>query len=246
MPPVAQSSSPHPHRLVNILVTLLLVLPLSACNQPDSYPKSITLAATSSSPVSEVTFTAPSTPAASPGVSPTPLNTPTLQPTKAPHASLIPTFTLIPTATYTPRGTLPGYNAPVFALEGLNTTGDGIISLENLKGRPAVLVFFTTWCPECRTLTPVIVETAPKFSNLVQVIGIIGGESRSAAEAYIRENGITYPVALDYDGDVGRGFNIIAIPTLVFIDSQSRIVNHYIGYLDREQLQKRIQRIIDH
>lgn len=253
MPRSPRRSSPHLRKLSRASVIGLIVLNLAACFQPGSPSTPTTQTGLARRVAGDVTLPAPIVITATPQASPTPTASPNLpdSPTPLPTNTPLPSLTPIPTrptravtATHTPLSTLAGYKAPDFTLEGLNITDGEEISLASIAGQPAVLVFFTTWCPDCRTLTPVIVETEPKVRKIARIIGIDLGESRSTVEDYVEKNGIKYPVALDSGYLAARNFQVPVIPTLIFIDSQGRIVNRYIGYLTSEDLIERIQNIV--
>ncbi len=67
-------------------------------------------------------------------------------------------------------GTAVGNTAPEFQLA--NTNGASV-SLDSLRGQPAVLVFWTAWCPSCKEEAPHINELAAKYeAQGVRVLGI--------------------------------------------------------------------------
>ncbi|MCA1605641.1 MAG: peroxiredoxin family protein, partial [Acidobacteria bacterium] len=63
-----------------------------------------------------------------------------------------------------------GNTAPDFQL----TKMDGSqVSLADLHGRPAVLIFWTAWCPVCKEEAPLFNALAEKYGPRgVQVLGI--------------------------------------------------------------------------
>ena len=58
------------------------------------------------------------------------------------------------------RGTMIGNTAPDFQLARMDGS---TVSLANLRGQPAVIVFWTAWCPNCK-------EEAPSFNQLAEQI----------------------------------------------------------------------------
>ncbi|MEO8574569.1 MAG: redoxin domain-containing protein, partial [Pyrinomonadaceae bacterium] len=56
------------------------------------------------------------------------------------------------------REAKPGQLAPEFEVRGLDGTN---ISFEDIEGNPAVLVFWTAWCPSCK-------EEAPALNKLAE------------------------------------------------------------------------------
>jgi len=92
------------------------------------------------------------------------------------------------------------------------------VSLADLRGHPAVLVFWTAWCPVCK-------EEALHFNQLaaqyeprgVRVLGINIQDSFARTEAGIKEFGIRYPVARDPDATVTRRYKVTGTPTVIFL-----------------------------
>lgn len=129
-----------------------------------------------------------------------------------------------PGSALAPTGTAVGDLAPDFQLSKMDGSP---FSLADLRGRPAVLVFWTAWCPVCK-------EEAPHFNQLaaqyepegVRVLGINIQDSVARTEAGIKEFGIRYPVARDADASVTRRYHVTGTPTVVFLDSQG-IVRYF-------------------
>lgn len=122
-------------------------------------------------------------------------------------------------------GTVPGNTAPDFQL----TRVDGAaVALSDLRGQPAVLVFWTAWCPICREEAPHINELAAEFEPRgVRVLGINIKDSEARTEAGIKDFGIRYPVARDGDASTARRYKVTGTPTIVFLDRQG--VVRYFG-----------------
>lgn len=112
-----------------------------------------------------------------------------------------------------------GDAAPAFAL----TTLDGKkISLDELKGKkPVMLVFWATWCPNCKAEVPAVNKIAAQFGPKgLAVIGINAGINDSAAKtrAYAERNRLAYDTAFDTNSIITRKYGVIGVPTIVMID----------------------------
>jgi peroxiredoxin len=114
------------------------------------------------------------------------------------------------------NGARVGNPAPDFQL----TKMDGSqVGLGDLRGKPAVLIFWTAWCPVCK-------EEAPHFNSLaaayeprgVNVLGINIQDSVARTEGGIRDFGIRYTVARDADAGVSRRYHVTGTPTIIFLD----------------------------
>lgn len=138
------------------------------------------------------------------------------------------------------RGIENGHLAPDFRLPSLQ--GNAWMTLQDLKGRPTVLSFWTTWCPYCLRQTPVMVEAHRRWESLgVQFVGINVRETSEPVNAYVTQHGIAYPVLLDADGVTATDYAIQGFPTTYFLDANLRIVMRHIGALTPEQLENYLQ-----
>lgn len=123
------------------------------------------------------------------------------------------------------RGTSIGNTAPDFQLANTNGTS---VSLDSLRGQPAVLVFWTAWCPSCKEEAPHINELAAKYeAQGVRVLGINIQDSPARLAGGVKEFGIKYPVASDADANVARRYKVVGTPTVVFLDKEG--VVRYFG-----------------
>lgn len=119
------------------------------------------------------------------------------------------------------RGTSIGQLAPEFDLE--RTDGQRI-SFKDLDGKPAVIVFWTAWCPVCKEEAPHINQLAAEFEPKgVTVVGINIGESDARIAEGIKDFGIKYAVAKDKDTLVSKSYKVIGTPTVVFLNRKGEV-----------------------
>ena len=140
---------------------------------------------------------------------------------------IILTWALLGTGCSEPLGAQVGEPAPNFKLENL----DGqFISLSDLKGKPVLLNFWATWCPPCRAEMPYLQQIYEEWSGKgLVVLAINIGDSHSEAKRFLQTNSLSLPVLLDTKKNVARKYNITAIPTTFFIDSDGIIRQKIIG-----------------
>ena len=89
---------------------------------------------------------------------------------------------------------------------------------------PVLLVFWATWCPECKAAIPEInaLTTGPLAEKL-QIFGIDFRESREKVAQAVKSRGIRYPVLLDERGQAARAYGVVGIPTYVLIDREGKV-----------------------
>jgi peroxiredoxin len=101
----------------------------------------------------------------------------------------------------------------------------GAYRLSDDRGKVVVLNYFASWCPPCQAETPQFdaIYRQRKASG-VQFIGMdVKDPSKSAAQSWIKDKGVTFPVVYDESaktaiqlGDVPMA----ALPSTVVIDKQ--------------------------
>ncbi len=128
--------------------------------------------------------------------------------------------------------------APVFAAQQgvekgkcpevvLKSPAGDMIHLTDFKGKhPVLLVFWASWCTDCR-------EEIPRLSKInagrFKVIAVNEGESAWKTKRYVSMNKIDYQVVLDSDGAVAKAFQVPGVPASVIIGASGSIVYRGIG-----------------
>ncbi len=129
------------------------------------------------------------------------------------------------------RGTAVGNTAPDFQLARVDGSQ---VSLDTLRGHPAVLVFWTAWCPSCKEEAPHVNGLAAKYeSQGIRVLGINIQDSPARLAGGVKEFGIKYEVASDADASVARRYKVVGTPTIVFLDAQG-VVRYFANELPED------------
>jgi peroxiredoxin len=127
------------------------------------------------------------------------------------------------------RSVETGQPAPDFVLEaraaGGGKDGRGAISavrLSDYRGRVVVLNFWASWCGPCRQEMPEFqAEYARRGRDggvVILAIDALSLDSREAADRFIEDMGVTFPVAFDATGDVLERYRVRGLPSTFFID----------------------------
>lgn len=94
------------------------------------------------------------------------------------------------------------------------------VTLAELRGKPALVHFWATWCPICGLEQGSIDALAKDYPVLTVAID----ESPSNdIRAYLREAGVDYPVLHDPGNDIARAYAIRGVPTSFVIDPVGNI-----------------------
>ena len=133
----------------------------------------------------------------------------------------------------TTQGAIPapkeGFLAPEFSLE---TLAGGRITLNELRGQVIVLNLWASWCPPCRAEMPAmqaVYETYRDQGLVILAINATNQDSLSAAQAFVEENQLDFPILLDLQGEVSTRYQLRSLPSTYFIDRQGMIQEIVIG-----------------
>ncbi len=129
-----------------------------------------------------------------------------------------------------------GAAAPAFSLERLG--GGPPVRLASLAaGRPAVVNFFASWCPNCRAELAAFGAAARSDGGRIAFIGVDSNDTNPRlARSLLAAAGDHYPVGVDSNGMTAVNYLVPGFPTTVFLDRRGRVVNETVGALSAGQL----------
>jgi uncharacterized protein YkwD/peroxiredoxin len=122
-----------------------------------------------------------------------------------------------------------GQVAPDFALPDQHGRR---ISLSDYRGKVVLLNFFAYWCDtwkeELKRLR-VLEEQHPELDFEILFVSVDSRE-RSLAEPLMENEGIAFPVAVDFKAEVSKAYGITTVPTLFILDPRGKVRASYQGY----------------
>lgn len=119
-----------------------------------------------------------------------------------------------------PSGPREGHQTPAFTVSTIR--GD-VVSMPSETGRPALVVFWASWCGPCRREAVEIAEIVRSYGDRVQVVSINSGEDPTKVKLTAQEWGMDWPVGLDPKGTVSRRFEVDALPLVLVMDRAGMI-----------------------
>ncbi|MDM5326509.1 redoxin domain-containing protein [Neobacillus sp. CF12] len=127
-----------------------------------------------------------------------------------------------------------GAKAPDFELKTL--TGE-TVKLSDLKGKKVMLNFWATWCPPCKAEMPAMEEFHKEVGDDVVILAV-NIDPHLDVQAFVNENGITFPIPLDAEDKVNETYQVLSIPTTYFIDTKGNIGNKFIGAMSLDAMKQ--------
>ena len=107
-------------------------------------------------------------------------------------------------------------------------------SLDNLRGKVVMVEFWTFGCYNCRNVEPQIKQWHQTYSQQgLVVIGVHSPEfsyekNIDAVKRYVRENGISYTVAIDNDFTIWKRYSNRYWPAIYLIDKKGFILGMFV------------------
>jgi len=92
------------------------------------------------------------------------------------------------------------------------------------QGKPAIVVFWATWCPYCKAFMPYLKTIEADYAKHgVKVIAIdVKEDGRGDPKAYVQGLGFS-PVAVANGDSVMQAYGIRYIPGLLIVDGKGRV-----------------------
>ncbi|MFQ6090138.1 MAG: TlpA family protein disulfide reductase [Candidatus Bipolaricaulia bacterium] len=132
--------------------------------------------------------------------------------------------------------------APPFTLARYGSGEE--VSLEELKGRPVVLNFFSATCATCLEELPKLAEFYRAHRDELAFFAISTGNSAAIIKDFVERHKPEYPLLLDEEGRTGVAYGITGVPETVFIDPEGIVRYWIIGAASRAALDEGLSKIL--
>ena len=141
---------------------------------------------------------------------------------------------------------LIGKPVPAFSLPAVDDPAR-TLSEADLKGKPALLNVWATWCVSCKAEHPVLTELAAQGVNIV---GINYKDDNANALKWLKEFHNPYQLDIrDEQGSLGLNLGVYGAPETFLVDKHGIIRHKFVGVIDqrvwREQLAPLYQQLVD-
>ena len=129
----------------------------------------------------------------------------------------------------------PGFTAP--DLDGR------IHTLEAYQGRPVIINFWATWCDPCRDEMPILQAAYEQHKDVKLAVLAIsqdgkGKGSQESVRDYVADATLTLQVLLDPEGTVASHYQVLFLPSTVFVNADGVITGIHHGPVAAKQLEQ--------
>jgi len=109
-----------------------------------------------------------------------------------------------------------GEVAPAWQAENLK--GEAVTFPELAGGRPAVMIFWATWCPYCRAFMPYLKKIHEDYgSDRLVIVAVNAKDKDGDKQAYV--DALGFPVVAIPEGDeIAATYGVRFIPGLMVVD----------------------------
>jgi cytochrome c biogenesis protein CcmG, thiol:disulfide interchange protein DsbE len=141
--------------------------------------------------------------------------------------------------------TLPGRDAPAFALEVMEEgeRNGTTAHLEQHRGSVVVVNFWASWCLACRSEHAALSRVAERYAGQgVQFYGVLFNDNRDNAARYIRRmGGQSYPTLLDPGTRTAIDYGVTGVPETFLVGPGGLVERKQIGPVTEELLMEWIE-----
>jgi cytochrome c biogenesis protein CcmG, thiol:disulfide interchange protein DsbE len=132
--------------------------------------------------------------------------------------------------------------AASFSLPRVGPSGSGSrVSLAQYAGKPVIVNFWASWCSPCQQETPLLASWYRSEQGRVPLVGLDENDTQSAALAFARAKGVTYPLGFDPQTVAASAYGVVALPQTFFLNAKHQIVARIYGAVTTGDLTKDVR-----
>jgi thiol-disulfide isomerase/thioredoxin len=110
------------------------------------------------------------------------------------------------------------------------------MALSDLRGAPAVINFWATWCASCVKEMPALQQVAAEVEGRVAFLGVNVQDAPVNAISFAERLDISFPLATDPRGAFWQEVGGFGMPTTLLVNSRGMVVYRHTGALEADEL----------
>ncbi len=99
------------------------------------------------------------------------------------------------------------------------------VTIADLRGRPAAINFWASWCDPCRKEAPGLAALAGSLRGHARLVGVDWSDNATGAQRFIRQYRWRFPNLRDANGASGDAYGIRGLPTTFILNANGRIAD---------------------
>jgi thiol-disulfide isomerase/thioredoxin len=97
------------------------------------------------------------------------------------------------------------------------------VTVDSLRGKPAVVNFWASWCEPCVKEAPHLQRFHERNRGEVAVVGVSYTDNLPGAKKFIARWGWTFPNLSDPEGVAGSEWELVGLPVTVILNARGEI-----------------------
>lgn len=119
------------------------------------------------------------------------------------------------------------------------------VKFNDYQDKIIILNFWTTWNSAAQDQFAILESYYQEIKDKEDVVllTINSQEDKSVVSNFIRRGEYILPVLLDQDGEISELYKINSLPATFFINKQGRVKETYIGILNKEEINNKVEKL---
>lgn len=157
-------------------------------------------------------------------------------------ALMLASLTFAPEGAAQESGIPVGSKGPDAAMETLDGAAATLAPV--IAGKPAVIEFWATWCPNCKELEPALMAAHKKYGDRVAFVGVAVSVNQSTERVrrYTAERMVGFTHFYDRRGNAVEVYDVPATSYVVVLNKKGVVV--YTGLGGKQDIEGAIQKAL--
>ncbi|HSK81740.1 MAG TPA: TlpA disulfide reductase family protein [Thermoanaerobaculia bacterium] len=125
----------------------------------------------------------------------------------------------------------------------MKTLDGKMLGPKDFPGQVVVIDFWATWCGPCQIQAKILEPVYRDHKGRgVQFLAANVGEDLETVKKFVKGKPFPYPVLLDPDDRISSNLGVLALPTLIEIDTTGKLSTVHSGLADGDTIREAIKK----